>query len=118
MILRPCEPADWPAVWAVLEPVFRAGETFPHDPAIDSASARRAWVETVDATVVATGLDGAILGTYDLRPNQPCLGAHVAHAGYVVAGPPGAGGGATPSAATPRRKPGCGGSRPCCSTWW
>jgi L-amino acid N-acyltransferase YncA len=85
LILRPYEPADWPAVWAVLEPVFRAGETFPHDPAIDSASARRAWVETVDATVVATGLDGTILGTYYLRPNQPCLGAHVANAGYVVA---------------------------------
>lgn len=24
---------NWPAVWAVLETEFRAGETFPHDPA-------------------------------------------------------------------------------------
>ena len=32
--IRPYEAADWPAVWALLEPVFRAGETFPHDPAI------------------------------------------------------------------------------------
>ncbi|WP_254990858.1 GNAT family N-acetyltransferase [Cyanobium sp. N5-Cardenillas] len=85
MILRPYAPDDWPGVWAVLEPVFRAGETFPHDPAIDSDTARRAWVETVAATVVATESDGGILGTYYLRPNQPCLGAHVANAGYVVA---------------------------------
>ncbi len=85
MILRPYEPGDWPAVWAVLEPVFRAGETFPHDPAIDGDAARRAWVEDVAATVVATDADGAIVGTYYLRPNQPCLGAHVANAGYVVA---------------------------------
>ena len=40
--IRPYEPADWPAVWALLEPVFRAGETFPHDPAISEAEAQLA----------------------------------------------------------------------------
>ncbi len=40
---------------------------------------------SVAATFVATEADGTILGTYYLRPNQPCLGAHVANAGYVVA---------------------------------
>ncbi|MCP9899474.1 GNAT family N-acetyltransferase [Cyanobium sp. Cruz CV13-4-11] len=84
-MIRAFEPADWPGVWAVLEPVFRAGETFPHDPAIDSDAARQAWVEAVAVTFVATEAGGAILGTYYLRPNQPCLGAHVANAGYVVA---------------------------------
>ncbi len=84
-MIRAYEPADWPGVWAVLEPVFRAGETFPHDPAIDSDTAHQAWVGAVAATFVATDADGAILGTYYLRPNQPCLGAHVANAGYVVA---------------------------------
>ncbi|KEF41270.1 MAG: acetyltransferase [Cyanobium sp. CACIAM 14] len=83
--IRPFREADWPGVWAVLEPVFRAGETFPHDPEISPEEARRAWVEAVDATFVATAADGAILGTYYLRPNQPALGAHVANAGYVVA---------------------------------
>lgn len=84
-MIRAFEPADWPGVWAVLEPVFRAGETFPHDPAIDSDAARQAWVGAVAATFVATDAGGAILGTYYLRPNQPYLGAHVANAGYVVA---------------------------------
>ena len=43
--IRPYEPAYWPAVWALLEPVFRSGETFPHDPAITEAEAQLAWVE-------------------------------------------------------------------------
>ncbi len=84
-MIRAFEPADWPGVWALLEPVFRAGETFPHDPAIDSDTAHQAWVGAVAATFVATEAGGAIVGTYYLRPNQPCLGAHVANAGYVVA---------------------------------
>lgn len=84
-MIRVYDPADWPGVWAVLEPVFRAGETFPHDPAIDSDAARKAWVGAAAATFVATDANGTIVGTYYLRPNQPCLGAHVANAGYVVA---------------------------------
>ena len=80
------EPADWPAVWALLEPVFRAGETFPHDPAISEAEALQAWVEQSQAVMVAVDATDALVGTYYLRPNSLALGAHVANAGYVVAG--------------------------------
>ena len=76
---------DWPAVWALLEPVFRAGETFPHDPAISEAEAQLAWVEQSQAVMVAVDPAGAVVGTYYLRPNSLALGAHVANAGYVVA---------------------------------
>ena len=83
--IRPYEPADWPAVWALLEPVFRAGETFPHDPAIREAEAKLAWVEQNQAVMIAVDGAGALVGTYYLRPNSLALGAHVANAGYVVA---------------------------------
>ena len=83
--IRPYEPADWPAVWALLEPVFRAGETFPHDPAISESEAQVAWVEHSQAVMVATDLAGAVVGTYYLKPNSLALGAHMANAGYVVA---------------------------------
>jgi L-amino acid N-acyltransferase YncA len=83
--IRPYEAADWPAVWALLEPVFRAGETFPHDPAITEAEAQLAWVEQTQAVMVAVDPAGALVGTYYLRPNSHALGAHVANAGYVVA---------------------------------
>jgi len=83
--IRPYEPADWPAIWALLEPVFRAGESFPHDPAISEAEAQLAWVQHSQAVVVAVDPAGAVVGTYYLRPNSLALGAHVANAGYVVA---------------------------------
>jgi L-amino acid N-acyltransferase YncA len=82
--IRPFAPADWPAVWQLLEPVFRAGETFPHDPSITEAEARVAWVEQSKAVMVAVDAAGAVVSTYYLRPNSLALGAHVANAGYVV----------------------------------
>ena len=78
--IRPYVPADWPALWALLEPVFRAGETFPHDPAITEAEAQLAWVEQNQAVMIAVDGDGAVVGTYYLRPNSLSLGAHVATA--------------------------------------
>jgi L-amino acid N-acyltransferase YncA len=85
MQIRPYEEADWSALWSLLEPVFRAGETFPHDPAITEAEAQTAWVEQSQAVMVAVDAAGALVGTYYLRFNSLALGAHVANAGYVVA---------------------------------
>jgi hypothetical protein len=87
--IRPYEPADWPVVWALLEPIFRAGETFPHDPAITEAEAQVAWVEQSQAVMVAADAAGSLVGTYYLRPNSLALGAHVANAGYAVGTLPG-----------------------------
>jgi GNAT superfamily N-acetyltransferase len=72
-------------VWAILEPVFRAGDTFPHDPAIGEAEARTLWVEQSQVVMVAVVGGASVIGTYYLRPNSLCLGAHVANAGFVVA---------------------------------
>jgi L-amino acid N-acyltransferase YncA len=72
-------------LWSLLEPLFRAGETFPHDPAISEAEAQVAWVEHSQAVMVAVDASGELVGTYYLRPNSLALGAHVANAGYVVA---------------------------------
>ena len=83
--IRPFEATDWPAVWALLEPVLRAGEAFPHDPAISEPEAQVAWVEQSQAVMVAVNAAGALVGTYYLRPNSLALGAHVGNAGYVVA---------------------------------
>ena len=65
--------------------MFRAGETFPHDPAITEAEAKVAWEEQSQAVMVAVDATGVLVGTYYLRPNSLALGAHVANAGYVVA---------------------------------
>lgn len=83
--IRPLRPNDWSATWGMLEPVFKAGETFPHDPCIRAEEARRLWVEEAQATYVAIDAEEEIVGTYYLKPNSLALGAHVANAGYVVA---------------------------------
>jgi L-amino acid N-acyltransferase YncA len=85
VLVRPFEPNDWPGVWGVLEPVFRAGETFPHDPAISEADARASWVAQSQVVMVAVEDEGSVVGSYYLRPNSLSLGAHVANAGYGVA---------------------------------
>lgn len=76
--------SDWPAIWSILEPVFRAGETYAFSPAITSDEAHRAWMELPAATYVARDARGALLGTYYLKPNQTGLGDHVCNCGYVV----------------------------------
>jgi hypothetical protein len=51
--IRPYERADWPAVWALLEPVFLASETFPPDLAISDSEAEQLYL---DALVMFQGL--------------------------------------------------------------
>ena len=56
------EPADWPKVWALLEPVFRDGETFSHDPAITEDVALAACVKQSQAVMVTADAAGSLLG--------------------------------------------------------
>lgn len=83
--IRPFERTDWKAVWAVVEPVFRSGETYAFSPDITELEARRVWIDTPTATYVVADPDGRIVGTYYIKPNQPPLGAHVCNCGYIVA---------------------------------
>jgi ribosomal protein S18 acetylase RimI-like enzyme len=81
--IRKFESRDWPAVWQVIEPVFRAGETCAYPPDISEANARNSWIDAHPYTYVAES-DALVLGTYYLKPNQPGLGSHVCNAGYIV----------------------------------
>ena len=84
-VVRPFQDTDWPAVWSILEPVFRAGDTYSFARDISESDARRAWIENPDATFIAESEQGQLLGTYFIKPNQPGQGAHVCNCGYVVA---------------------------------
>ena len=48
--------------------VFRAGETFPHDPAITEEEARLSWVKLSQALMVAAYAAGSLVGTYFSGP--------------------------------------------------
>jgi RimJ/RimL family protein N-acetyltransferase len=83
--IRPYAAADWPQLWPILHHAIAAGETYAFDPASTQAQMHAAWIESPSATFVACAADGAIVGTYFIKPNQPGLGAHVCNCGYIVA---------------------------------
>jgi L-amino acid N-acyltransferase YncA len=82
--IRHYEESDWQQVWEVLEPVFRQGETYAFPVDISEREAHKAWIETPLQTYVAD-INGLVVGTYYLKPNQPGQGKHVCNCGYVVA---------------------------------
>ncbi len=82
--IRPAAQMNWPAIWQILEPVIRAGETYALDPAWPEDKARAYWLGPDRTTLVAQDAGGAILGTYYLRANQPGGGGHVANCGYMT----------------------------------
>lgn len=85
LTIRPVSQRDWNAIWSIIAPVFRAGETYPFSPDITESDAHGIWMEIPVATYVAVDDDDTILGTYYMKPNQPALGSHVCNCGYIVA---------------------------------
>ena len=82
--IRPYQENDWSALWHIIEPVFRAGETYAFPQDISEDEAHKAWILTPSATYVAVNQDGTILGTYYIKPNQPGQGNHICNCGYIV----------------------------------
>ncbi len=82
--IRRFQEQDWPRIWAIVKPVFRAGETYTFPTDIPEQDAFHVWIEVPEATYVAEDDSGLILGTYYLKPNQPGQGSHVCNCGYVV----------------------------------
>jgi RimJ/RimL family protein N-acetyltransferase len=82
--IRSFEDMDWAGTWRIIEPVFRAGESYPFSPDISEEDAFKAWIEIPTATYVSVDKGNEIFGTYYIKPNQPALGAHVCNCGYIV----------------------------------
>jgi ribosomal protein S18 acetylase RimI-like enzyme len=81
---RPAEDRDHDAIWKIMQPVIRTGETYalPRDMRREDALAY--WF-AADREVFVAEDTGDILGTYCIRANQPGGGSHVANCGYMTA---------------------------------
>ncbi len=86
MLIRPALPQDHPAIWQIIEPVIRGGETYALDTDMSEAEALAYWLGADRETFVAEE-DGVILGTFYLRANQAGGGRHICNCGYVTGGP-------------------------------
>ncbi|HKM67790.1 MAG TPA: GNAT family N-acetyltransferase [Candidatus Acidoferrum sp.] len=84
MAVRLATDRDHDAIWAILEPMIRAGETYPLQRDMSREQALTYWFSPEKETFVFEE-SGAVLGTYFLIANRQGGGAHVANCGYVTA---------------------------------
>jgi len=84
MLIRLAADGDMNAIWAIMEPIIRAGETYALPPAMDKADALAYWFSPEREVFVAED-NGEVVGTYCLQSNQKGGGAHVANCGYMTA---------------------------------
>lgn len=80
----PYDEACWPEIWEILQPVFRAGETYAFPTDINESEAHKIWVEDPMACFMVLGTDNAVAGTFYIKPNPTRDGMQVCNAGYVV----------------------------------
>jgi ribosomal protein S18 acetylase RimI-like enzyme len=83
MRIRAAEPRDQDAVWRVMEPVIRSGETFALPRTMGRDEALAYWYGGAHGVWVAEE-QNAVVGTYCVRTIRPAGGSHVANCGYMV----------------------------------
>ena len=84
MVIRTATAIDCDAIWKILEPVIRGGDTYTLPADMNREDALAYWKAPGHEVFVAEE-GGEILGTYYLRANQRGGGAHVANCGYMTA---------------------------------
>lgn len=82
--IREARDDDDDAIWRILEPTIREGVTYclPTDMSRNDGLAY--WRAPTHEVFVAE-LEGEVVGTYFMQPNQSGGGAHVANCGYITA---------------------------------
>ena len=84
MVIRPAEAGDGDAIWEIMKPILRAGETYTLPRDMDKQAALAYWLPAEHEVFVAEE-NSAIVGTYFLQANQQGGGGHVANCGYMTA---------------------------------
>src|SRR5258708_31014707 len=84
MLIRPATNGDADAIWTIMDPILRTGETYTLPRDMDKESALAYWLSPEREVFVAED-QGEIVGTYCLQANQKGGGAHVANCGYMTA---------------------------------
>lgn len=82
--IRKAAPADAAAIWSIIGPTIRAGETYALPREMTEQQALDYWLADDRETFVAEA-GREILGTYYIRANQQGGGRHVCNCGYMAA---------------------------------
>lgn len=81
--IRPAMPADEDAIWSILQPIFRAGDTYTIDPGISREDALSYWCAAPSHVYVAER-GTQVQGTFYIKRNQSGGGAHVCNCGFAT----------------------------------
>jgi ribosomal protein S18 acetylase RimI-like enzyme len=82
MLIRPATSSDDEALRRIVTPIVRAGETYALPTDWTEAEALAYWRSPEHTVFVAD--DGAVVGTYYIRPNQRGGGSHVANCAFMT----------------------------------
>jgi len=83
LLIRPATTADHVAIWAILKPAIREGETYALPRDMSGADAVAYWMGPGREVFLADEERRAV-GTYFLCANQRGGGGHVANCGYMT----------------------------------
>ncbi len=84
LTIRTATLADADAIWSIVEPILRAGETYALPRDWSRSDALSYWFSP-DYEVFVAETDELVIGTYYLHANHRGGGAHVANCGYMTA---------------------------------
>ena len=82
--IRKAEDKDKPAVWQIIERVIAGGDTYYFRPDTPESEMIDCWFSAEKHTYVAE-IDGEVVATLWLKPNNPGLASHTGNAAYMVA---------------------------------
>jgi ribosomal protein S18 acetylase RimI-like enzyme len=83
VLIRPASLKDGAAIWHIIGPTIRAGETYALDRDMSEEAALAYWLGDDREAFVAED-EGEIVGTYYLRANHAGGGKHVCNCGYMT----------------------------------
>lgn len=83
VLIRRISPEDADALWEIIEPIIRTGDTWVYAPDSSREKMLDIWYAS-DKFSYVYEIDGKVLATFFIKANQPDLGSHVANAGYMV----------------------------------
>lgn len=69
-------------LWRLLQPAFRAGDTYTVDPEISEDAAIAFWCSEGKSVFLAE--TDRVVGTYYIKPNQGGGGSHICNCGFVT----------------------------------
>ncbi len=83
MNCRKLETKDADALWTIIEPIVKAGDTWVYSPDSSREKMLDIWYSS-DKYSYVYEVENQVVATFFIKSNQPDLGSHVANAGYMV----------------------------------